>query len=234
MAAFLDMKGKLCLVVGGGGVGARRAADLTSFGAQVRVVSPKADAGIRALADAGKLVWHRRVYEPQDVLGCRLVVVATDDPVTNARAAADARKAGAWVNAAFAAGSGDFRIPATFGRGGIRVAVGGVRQSNPRLAAALARYLERLLPAELVRLEEWYTALRVWAAQATGADDADRRRRCFISCTETDAVAAWLSGDESVLANRATAAGGEVPPPPKPSFSAANPTRAADGAGPPA
>lgn len=232
MAAFLDMRGKICLVVGGGHVGTRRAMALESLGASVRVVSPTAGVGVQTLAESGRLVWQARAYESQDALGCALVIVATDDPAVNDRVTADAKVAGAWVNAAFEAEAGDFRMPASFTRGGMRIAVGGVR-SNPRLVAALGAYLQRYVPMELASLEEWCATLRAWAAKAADAADAARRRRCLIGCTDPQVIAAWLSGDGTALDALASSMGAEVPAPPRPPVSATTgPIHAVGGGGP--
>ena len=46
----------------------------------VTVVSPELTPSLRGLADAGRLRWEPRGFEPSDVDGQWLVQVAVDDP----------------------------------------------------------------------------------------------------------------------------------------------------------
>ena len=50
-AAFLDLRGRRCLVVGGGAIGERKARDLLECGALVSVVSPTLTPGRHALVN---------------------------------------------------------------------------------------------------------------------------------------------------------------------------------------
>jgi preprotein translocase SecE subunit len=82
------------LVVGGGAVAERKARALVESGARVRVVAPRARAGLRELAGAGgPLSLVEREYAPGDVGDATLVVAATDRRAVNAAVAAEAERA---------------------------------------------------------------------------------------------------------------------------------------------
>ncbi|HEU4423746.1 MAG TPA: uroporphyrinogen-III C-methyltransferase [Pilimelia sp.] len=81
----LRLEDRRVLVVGGGVVATRRVPALLEAGARVVVVSPSLTPALLALADAGRLAWVPRRFEPADVDGAWLVHVAVND---NAAAAA--------------------------------------------------------------------------------------------------------------------------------------------------
>jgi uroporphyrin-III C-methyltransferase/precorrin-2 dehydrogenase/sirohydrochlorin ferrochelatase len=75
----LMLAGRRVLVVGGGAVASRRIPGLLEAGADVVVVAPQVTPVLHGLADAGRLRWLARGFEPSDVDGVWLVHVAVDD-----------------------------------------------------------------------------------------------------------------------------------------------------------
>jgi len=75
----LRLDGRPVLVVGGGAVATRRVPALLDAGAAVTVVSPELTPALHGLADAGRIRWVERTFEPSDVDGMWLVQVAVDD-----------------------------------------------------------------------------------------------------------------------------------------------------------
>lgn len=90
----LDLHDCRCLVVGGGAVGTRKVRSLLDAGARVAVVSPEVTPELAAEIRDGRVRWRREPFRPDHLDGARLVVVATDDPATNALAAEQARLRG--------------------------------------------------------------------------------------------------------------------------------------------
>ncbi len=88
----LRLDGRRVLVVGGGAVATRRVPALLAAGARVDLVSPGLSPGLHAHADAGRLTWIERRFEPADVEGAWLVQVAVDDPVAAAEVSAAAEQ----------------------------------------------------------------------------------------------------------------------------------------------
>ncbi len=87
ISAMLRPHGRLCVVIGAGSVGLRRARSLLAAGATVRLVDPRAEAieGVESLL---------RAYQPEDLAGAWLVCACTDSSPTNEAVAQDARRAG--------------------------------------------------------------------------------------------------------------------------------------------
>ena len=171
----LDVRGRSCLVVGGGGVGARKARGLVDCDAAVAVVSPEVASPLRELADAGRLVWTPRGYRSDDMAGRFLAFAAAGDPEVNRRVVADARRERVLCNAADRPEEGDFTLPAVLRRGALSIAVstGG---ASPALARRVRMTLEATFGPEYERALEILGAART-RLLARGHDPDDHRRR---------------------------------------------------------
>jgi uroporphyrin-III C-methyltransferase/precorrin-2 dehydrogenase/sirohydrochlorin ferrochelatase len=88
----LRLEGRRVLVVGGGAVATRRVPALVAAGADVVLVSPELTPALRAQADAGRILWIERRFQPADVREAWLVQVAVDDPAAAAEVSAAAEE----------------------------------------------------------------------------------------------------------------------------------------------
>ncbi|WP_298036181.1 bifunctional precorrin-2 dehydrogenase/sirohydrochlorin ferrochelatase [uncultured Desulfuromonas sp.] len=149
----LQIADRLCLVVGGGAVGLRKARGLLEAGARVRLVSDTPP--LHSPPKGTDLVL--RPFRTEDLEGAFLAFAATDDPQINAAVAEEARRRGILVNVCDDPRKGDFHLPALLRRDDLTVAVSTTGKS-PALAA-LAR--DR---AGQVFGPEWGTVLEVFAA----------------------------------------------------------------------
>lgn len=87
---YMDIKGKLCVIAGGGKVAYRKVCDLLPFGATIKVVSPEWNAGLSALAEepsfGSRLKLYRRLFSVEDDLAdADFVIAASSDEVLNAK-----------------------------------------------------------------------------------------------------------------------------------------------------
>jgi siroheme synthase-like protein len=132
------------LVVGAGRVAERKALAFAERGASVRVIAPKAEAALRDAAAAGKLDLTLRGYQPGDVADAELVIAATNDRLTNARVAADAKAAHRLCNVADVPDEGSFSSVAQRATGALLLAVGadGVPAAAARILAAVGDRLD--------------------------------------------------------------------------------------------
>lgn len=90
----IDVRGKPCLVVGGGPVGTRKATTLARAGARVTVVAPTITEELRQLVAEDGVRWTEGPYQPRHMEGAFLAVAATDDVRLNAAVAAHAVASG--------------------------------------------------------------------------------------------------------------------------------------------
>jgi hydroxymethylbilane synthase len=130
----LSMRGRRAVVAGGGAVAERKIRGLLDSGAAVTVVAPGLTPGLRALASDGRVTWLERPFDAGDLAGAVLAFAATGVADVDAAVVAEARRAGALVNAAGDAQSGDFATPAVVRSGELTVTVdsGGLSPSFTR------------------------------------------------------------------------------------------------------
>lgn len=178
----LNLTGREALVVGGGPVAARKATGLVQAGAAVRVVSLEFVPELRRL-EGVRL--EQAAYTPEAIGAACLVFACTDDRQTNARIAADARRAGRWCNVADDQDLSDFCVPATLRRGLLTIAVG-TGGAAPHLAASVRSGLESQFGPEWSMLLAELQRARVLVRERIRG--ADLRRH----------VLATLGGEQSV------------------------------------
>lgn len=145
--AFLDLRGRRCLVVGGGEIGERKTHALLDCGARVTIVSPSVTTRLAALAASGRLVHRARPFLRSDPRGCALAVAATGDPRVDRVVAAAARRWRALVNVVDRPQHCDFIVPAVLRRGELQIAVSTGGRS-PAIAREIRRRLERFFGPE--------------------------------------------------------------------------------------
>jgi siroheme synthase-like protein len=155
----LDLRDRLCLVVGGGPVAEAKVEGLLAAGARVTVVSPELTEPLAAWAIDGRIIHRPHEYRPDDLDGQQLVFSATDQREVTAAVSAEARRRGLWVNAADDPAFCDFLLPSVLRRGRLVVAVstGG---ASPALAARVRRDLEAYFAPEYDELVELAAEVR--------------------------------------------------------------------------
>jgi uroporphyrin-III C-methyltransferase/precorrin-2 dehydrogenase/sirohydrochlorin ferrochelatase len=185
---FLDIAGKPVLLVGGGGVAARKHALLADAGAKITIVSPVLGEELARAAASGALVHHAREFASADIEGTWLVVAATNDRTVNAAVAAAADAARIPCNVVDDRELSSFIMPAIIDRSPVQIAVstGG---TSPVLARLVRERLETLLDGSLGTLAQFADRWRE-AVKRRFTDIGARRR--FLSWMLTGPVAASL------------------------------------------
>ena len=138
---YLEIKGRRCLVIGGGAVAERKIASLLEAGADVTVISPDASETVARWSKNQSIHFIARCYQPGDLADTELAFVATDVGAVNAAVYKEGRERAVWVNAADDPGHCDFILPSVLRRGDLTVAVstGG---TSPALARTIREELE--------------------------------------------------------------------------------------------
>ncbi|MEN4825460.1 siroheme synthase CysG [Pseudomonas sp. P39-UII1] len=143
---FHKLQGGRVLVVGGGEIALRKARLLADAGAALRVVAPEVDGQLAALAREGGGEVLVRGYQAADLVGCRLVIAATDDPGLNAQVSADAQARNLPVNVVDAPALCTVIFPAIVDRSPLVVAVSSGGEA-PVLARLIRAKLEAWIPS---------------------------------------------------------------------------------------
>ena len=148
---FLNIKGRSCLVVGGGEVAARKVALLRQAGGEVMVVAPELGSTLRESLACQEIQYRPGRFQPADLDERHLVIAATDAGEVNAEVAAEAKERRIPVNVVDQPDLCSFVVPSIIDRSPIVAAVssGG---AAPVLARLLRARLETLIPAAYGRL----------------------------------------------------------------------------------
>jgi len=177
----LVVRGRRCLVVGGGRVAARKVRSLLECGAAVTMVAPEAHEALGLLSAAGAIAAidgppldvQLRPYAPGEAAGYRLVITATGDPDVDAAVHADADAAGVWVNSADDPEHCSFVLPAVWRDGPVTIAVSSEGES-PALSTWLRSQVASSVGAGIGVLAELLgEARRKLQAAGRSTDEVD-------------------------------------------------------------
>lgn len=156
---FCQLRGRDCLLVGGGDVAERKARLLLDAGARVTVNALVFSPQFHAWADSQMLTLVQAPFNPALLDTCWLAIAATDDEDVNQRVsdAAEARRI--FCNVVDAPQQASFIMPSIIDRSPLMVAVssGG---TSPVLARLLREKLESILPLHLGQLAHYAGQLR--------------------------------------------------------------------------
>lgn len=196
---FLNLKGRRCLVVGGGEVATNKLQSLLEAEAEATLVAPEATAEIAALEEQGRISRQAREFIQEDLTDCALVIAATDDEETNRRVAEAATARNIPVNVVDNPQLCGFIMPSVVDRPPVQVAVstGG---AAPVLARLLRARLETLIPAAYGRLA---TLLRDFRGRVKERIPHARERRRFWEDIAQGPVAEMVFAGQDDAAARA-------------------------------
>ncbi len=151
---FLDVRERLCVIVGSDAAALRKARSLAALGADVVVIEPHATEELLLLQSDGVATVEQRGYVRGDLDGAFLVHCASGSGEVGRAIHSEAQERGCLINIADAPELCSFIVPSVIRRGGLQVAI-----STGGVAPGAARRLKRMLGDELG--DEWtdYVAL---------------------------------------------------------------------------
>ncbi|MGE0484758.1 MAG: siroheme synthase CysG [Gammaproteobacteria bacterium] len=194
---FLDVRGRSCVVVGGGAVATRKAALLCRAGASLRVVAPRVDDALRELLTAQGGQLFQREFVAGDLVDCVLLVAATDDAAVNTHVAGMARERGVLVNVVDQPADCTAIMPAIVDRSPVLIAIG-TGGNAPVLARMLRAKLETLIPPAYGELAGFLGGLRARVREAL--PDATLRRRWWEAIVDGPIAELFFAGRQQAAA----------------------------------
>ena len=141
---FMDLSEKNVLFVGAGHVNSGRIKMMLDFVGSITVVSPEADASVKALDDEGRIILRRRRFDERDLDGMDIVITSTGHAGTDVRIAGMCRRRGIMVNAASDKTLCDFYFPGIARKDPLVVGVTASGEDHS-LAAKASAYFRKLL-----------------------------------------------------------------------------------------
>jgi siroheme synthase-like protein len=203
--ACLKLRGRRCLVVGGGAIGLEKAEGLLACDGDVVVVAPEAGPELEALAAEGSIAWERRPYRPEDLDGAFLVIACTDDTDTNIAIYEDAERRAMLVNVVDVPPLCNFILPAIVRTGPLAIAISPAGAS-PALAKRMKAEVSELFGEEYATLAVLLNDARGWAK---GTLPTYQDRKAFfeeIVNGEPDPIALLRAGDAAAVRDLIAAA----------------------------
>jgi siroheme synthase-like protein len=203
--ACLKLRGRRCLVVGGGPIGLEKAEGLLACDGDVVVVAPDVGPELERLADEGSIAWLRRDYEPADLEGSFMAIACTDDTEVNISIYEDAERRAMLVNVVDVPPLCNFILPAVVRTGPLAIAIS-TAGASPALAKRMKREISELFGEEYARLAIMLNDARGWAK---GTLPTYQDRKAFFESIvngEPDPIALLRAGDEAAVADLIAAA----------------------------
>ena len=190
---FLDLKDKLCVVIGGGRVAARKAESLVSAGARVKVIS---DDILDEISSMDGVIIEKRKYKEGDLGGAFLVIAATDDPDENLRITKEAMAKNILLNVVDKIELCNFIMPSVVEKGPLKIAIstGGF---SPALARRLRIEIGKHIGQEFEILARILSRIRPIVTQMGG--DANMHKRMFEVLIDSSLLDAIREGDREQI-----------------------------------
>jgi len=160
--AALKLKGRRCLVVGGGDVGLEKVEGLLVCDGDVTLVAPDAVPELVSYAEEGSITWERREFEDSDLDGSFLAIAATSDTDVNISVSEGAERRAMLVNVVDVPPLCNFILPAIVRSGPLAIAIS-TAGASPALAKRMKREIAEAYGEPYARLAVILNDHRGWA-----------------------------------------------------------------------
>jgi siroheme synthase-like protein len=161
--ACLKLKGRRCVVVGGGEIGLEKVEGLLACDGDVTLIAPEAVPELEKLAAEGSITWIQREYQGIDDLDRTFIVIAcTDSTDINITIYNDAEERAMLVNIVDVPPLCNFILPAIVRTGPLAIAIS-TAGASPALAKRMKREIHELFGTEYADLAIMLNDARGWA-----------------------------------------------------------------------
>lgn len=176
--AFIDVRDRRCIVIGGGNIGEEKVCKLLECGAKVVVISPQVNDGVRELVNNDGVTWIGREYRPGDLKDALIAIAATDDNAVNRQIAREAQERNVLLNVVDVTHLCTFIAPSVVRRGYVTIATstGG---ASPALARKFREELSRSRLLEYADLAPLLTEARTELKRLNVKVDPDHWQACL-------------------------------------------------------
>ncbi len=172
--AALKLKGRRCVVVGGGKIGLEKVEGLLACDGEVTLIAPDAEPELRRWAAEGSIRWERREYAGAgDLEGVFMAIAATSDTEVNIAVYEDAERRAMLVNVVDVPPLCNFILPAVVRTGPLAIAIS-TAGASPALAKRIKREIAERFGEPYARLAVLLGEARGWA-KATLPTYQDRK-----------------------------------------------------------
>ena len=176
--AFLNLKKKKTVVVGGGKVAERKILSLIGTGAEITVISPEITKRIEKEKTKGRIRHISRQYRKGDLKDTFLVIAATDSRSVNEKVSRDSP---CLVNVVDTPELCNFIVPSVINRGPLTIAIS-TSGVSPALSRSIRQELERIYGHEM---SDYLKLLKKIRAEAIKIIMDPKKRGTFLKSVAT-------------------------------------------------
>ena len=146
--AFVNLKNKKVLVVGGGKIAGDKISHLLDFTKDITIISPKIDDRVKQMIDENSLVYLPRKYKKDDIKNFFIVIGAVDDEELQKNIFLESQDKKVFCNSVDNTKYCDFIFPSYIKEDSLIVAfsTSGV---SPSLSKYLRRAIQKLIPKDI-------------------------------------------------------------------------------------
>lgn len=195
---FLDIKGKPCVVIGGGNVAERKVLSLLDAGAQVLVISPKLTPALKKLANKKKIGYCPKAYEKGNLKGFFLAYSATNDQKVNRDVFNEAKRQGVLLNVVDVPELCNFIVPSVVERGDLLIAIS-TSGKSPAMAKKIRQQLEKEFGREYAVFLDIMGKIR--DKVLTRSKESDKNKRLFERIVDSPMIE-WIKEGKKKEINR--------------------------------
>ena len=139
---FLNLKDKICVVIGGGKVAERKIKSLLDCEAHIKLISPEITEDLKKLWQEKKIEWEQRKYKEGDLKGAFLVIAATSDKEVQKKIFKEAEERRIFCNVVDVPELCTFIVPSVIRRGELCIAIS-TSGASPALSRRIREKLEK-------------------------------------------------------------------------------------------
>ncbi|NWF97903.1 MAG: bifunctional precorrin-2 dehydrogenase/sirohydrochlorin ferrochelatase [Nitrospirae bacterium] len=183
--AFINLKNKKTVVVGGGDIAERKVLSLLKAEADVTVISPVITKRLEKKASDGKIIHISRKYRKGDIKNYFLVIAATDDREVNERIAKEAK---CLVNVVDTPQLCNFIVPSIVKRGHLIIAI-----STGGISPAMSRTIRKEIEAHYKKeFQQFLKSLKLIRGKAFKHIRDNKKRTEFLKYAGSKTILALL------------------------------------------
>ena len=171
--AFLNLKNKKAVVVGGGKVAERKVRLLVKACANVKVISPDITKPLEKLRDKGNIKHANRNYVKRDLKNAYIVIAATSSAEINTKIAGESENL---VNVVNTPSEGNYIVPSVVTRGPLTIAIS-TEGTSPAVSKTIRKEVEKHYSKEFTNYMRF---LEVMREKAVAEITDNNKRRKFL------------------------------------------------------
>ena len=191
---YIELRGQICVVIGGGKIAEGKVDGLLVAQAQVTVISPEITLHLHELVTEKQITYIERTYQPGDLSGAFIVICATNQAEINHQVWEEATANRQLVNVVDDTPRCNFIAPSILRKGDLTIAIS-TSGKAPALAVRLKERFQRELGPEYERFLELAGELR--EPLARNIPDFETRKALWYELVDSEILDVLARGDES-------------------------------------